>query len=252
MDSSGNLYGTTQGGGSYGFGTVYKLVPQSGGGWLEAVLYSFQDSSDGGFPEAALVQDAVGNLYDTATSGGSKGLGVVFQVDAGGAYSVLYSFGTNADDGQGPESGLILDAGGNLYGTTFYGGGQGSCPHLAQLGCGVVFKLDTAGDYTALYRFTGKTDGAYPAASLMLGPSGSLYGTTTSGGLAGCGAKKLGCGVIFRLNTAGNETVLFTSTDGPGGADPYAGLITDGAGHAYGTASAGGDTGDGTVFRITF
>jgi len=252
-DSAGNLYGTTVTGGYYGYGTVYKLTPQSNGGWIESVLHSFQYSPDGAYPLASLVRDSAGNLYGTASAGGDAGMfcqcGVLFKVNAAGNESTLYAFTGGADGGY-PQANLILDSAGNLYGTTFAGGG-GSCDLTGASGCGVVFKVDTTGKETVLYSFTGEADGADPTAGLIRDSAGNLYGTTFYGGLAGCGEYSAGCGVIFKLDPVGNETVLFTSTGGQGGAHPNAGLIGDGAGNAYGTATTGGAVGDGTVFRIT-
>lgn len=257
MDTLGNLYGTTQSGGTYGNGTVYELTPQSGGGYSESILYSFGASPDGLYPDGTLLLDSAGNLYGTTAGGGANcglgGCGTVFELspNGGGGWNemILHSF-TNSD-GAMPYAGLIADSDGNLYGTTF-AGGHDNCKTLGFDGCGVVFKLDASGNETVLYAFTGLTDGAAPAGSLIRDAAGNLYGTTQYGGLAKCGPISQGCGVIFKLGPRGHETILFTSNGGPGGALPVAGLITDGAGHAYGTASAGGDAGDGTVFRITF
>jgi uncharacterized repeat protein (TIGR03803 family) len=122
---AGNLYGTTYGGGAHGFGTVFELTPQTGGDWTEKSLHSFNDDGkDGWSPEAGLVFDALGNLYGTTTEGGVYGDGTVFELarNVGGAWKerVLHSF--NSTNGETPYSGLIFDASGNLYGTT-YGGG---------------------------------------------------------------------------------------------------------------------------------
>jgi uncharacterized repeat protein (TIGR03803 family) len=190
-DAAGNLYGTTSVGGANGDGTVFKLSPAG----VETVLYSFAGGADGANPLAGLIRDEDGNLYGTTSAGGSSGQGTVFKVDPAGTETVLYSF-TGGTDGGYPEAGLVRDEKGNLYGTTFFGG-LASPPCFSF--CGVVFKVDTAGLETVLYRFTGGADGLNPGASLMLGKAG-LYGTAAYGGDSGpsC-ATGLGCGVVFKV-----------------------------------------------------
>jgi uncharacterized repeat protein (TIGR03803 family) len=188
MDSSGNLYGTTQAGGTHGFGIVFELVPGSGG-YTESILYNFMGLSDGGGPQATLLMDSAGNLYGTANNGGSFGYGVAFELSpTSGGYteSVLYSF-TGGVDGAGPWAGLLMDTAGNLYGTTIKGGSHNA---------GVVFKLsaDTSGGYTesVLYSFTGGGDGGTPQAGLIMDGAGNLYGTTANGGSSNEG-------VVFKI-----------------------------------------------------
>lgn len=238
MDSKGNLYGTTFDGGTppSASGTVFK-VDRTG---KETVVHSFRSSKDdGGFPTADLIRDAEGNLYGTTDEGGAFSLyGTVFKLDAQGKESVLYSF-SGGTDGAFPEAGLIQDANGNLYGTTF-DGGTTNCYIGAGL-CGVVFKLDKNGKEAVLYGFTGP-DGSRPAASLIMDAAGNLYGTTTRGGT-------VDDGIVFKLDPSGAETVLY-SFSGADGAYPTAGLIMDAAGNLYGTTSGGGDRGDGIVFKL--
>jgi uncharacterized repeat protein (TIGR03803 family) len=133
LDSSGNLYGTTYAGGAYGFGTIFKLSP----GGQETVLYSFIGQPDAGNPVGRLLMDKQGNLYGTTSFGGTFGNGAVYELSASGTESLLYSF-TGEADGASPFDGLVIDAAGNLYGTTEIGGNfNNSCP----VGCGVVFKV---------------------------------------------------------------------------------------------------------------
>ena len=148
-------------------------------------------------------------------------------------HNVLYSF-AGGTDGATPTTGLTLDAAGNLYGTTSAGG-------VSKLG--TVFKLDTSGNETLLYSFTGGSDGATPNAGLVLDPTGNLYGTTTLGGAANLGT-------VFKLDTAGTETVLYSFTGGTDGATPRAGLVLDPSGIPYGTTAAGGASNSGTVFKL--
>ncbi len=158
-------------------------------------------------------------------------------------YKVLYTF-TGGTDGALPYAGLIRDSQGNLYGTT-ENGGNSAC----QGGCGVVFKVDTSGNETVLYSFTGGADGWAPLAGLIRDAQGNLYGTTFAGGhISGCGGS--GCGVVFKLDTAGQETALYSFKGGADGATPYAGLIRDAQGNLYGTAG-GGHSGNGVVFKVS-
>ena len=168
QDASGNLYGTTYYGGTNRTGTVFKVTPDG----VETVLHSFGTGTDGQYPYAGLIQDASGNLYGTTQQGGTNGTGTVFKVTPAGVETVLYSFGI-APDGYYPNAGLIQDASGNLYGTTYYGGTNNK---------GTVFKVTPAGVETVLYSFGIAPDGYYPSARLIQDASGNLYGTTTQGG----------------------------------------------------------------------
>ena len=240
MDAQGNLYGTTNYGGSHPpNGVVFKLDPTTR---KETVLHSFgQTSGDGTTPTAGLIMDAQGNLYGTTLQGGSDANGVVFKLDpTTRKETVLHRF-TGGADGSQPLAGLIMDAKGNLYGTTTLGG----------YGGGVVFKLDpTTRKETVLHEFIGgKTDGETPYAGLIFDAQGNLYGTTTNGGDEGCECY----GVVFKLDpTTRKETVLhsFGQTSGDG-TTPWAGLIMDAKGNLYGTAWAGGAYYDGVVFKVT-
>jgi uncharacterized repeat protein (TIGR03803 family) len=242
-DAQGNLYGTTSLGGALGRGTVFK-VDTTG---RETVLHNFTGEADGGFPVAAgLVQNAQGNLYGTTSAGGAYGSGTVFEVDATGRETVLYSFTWTRGDGAAPYAGLVLDAQGNLYGTTEAGGDLG----CESGGCGTVFKLDATGRETVLHSFTGTGgDGANPYAGLVLDAQGNLYGTTDAGGDLAC--ESGGCGTVFKLDATGTETVLhsFAGTGGDG-TFPQAGLVQDAQGNLYGTTNNGGASNYGTVFKL--
>ena len=180
IDSSGNLYGTTEGGGSgcygYGCGTVFKIDAEGN----ESVLHSFSydnNGTDGMLPHAGLVLDSSGNLYGTTFVGGSMGSGTVFKIDAEGDESVLHSLNGLAD-GAYPIAGLTIDAAGNLYGAATNGGSAGA---------GNVFRVDPSGNETVIHNFTGGADGASPSAGLVLDASGNLYGAASFGGPAGYG-----------------------------------------------------------------
>ena len=273
-DASGDLFGTTQDGGSYkgvcdsyGCGVVFRISPISGGGWKETVLHTFTDGVDGGFPSAPLIFDAAGNLYGTAVSGGTGNgcqCGVVFELSltSSGLWkeTVLHTFSGNAD-GSFPFAGLTLDAAGNLYGTAFRGGNLSGCDGS---GCGVVFQLSRVGighwRETVLHSFTGGTDGSQPTAGLTVDGAGNVYGTTPTGGEPSCGFDAKGCGVAFELsptsNGVWNETVLHTFMGGADGSDPASGLTLDANGNLYGTTVFGGNlegcynSGCGVVFEI--
>ena len=250
-DAAGNLYGTAEYGGrgshkvcALGCGVVFKWDKETG---KETVLYSFKGTDgDGAYPDAGLVWDANGNLYGTTSEGGAYGGGTVFKLDQSGKETVLYSFGAAQGDGNLPLAGLVLDANGNLYGTTSEGG-IGGCNYGG--GCGTVFKVDKTGNETVLYSFTGGTDGGFPVFGyLVRDAAGNLYGTTDSGGSSAC---TNGCGVVFKVDESGNETVLYSfSGTGGDGANPDAGLVWDAAGNLYGTTFAGGASGYGTVFML--
>jgi uncharacterized repeat protein (TIGR03803 family) len=255
QDAAGNLYGTTNEGGIYGRGTVFKLT-KSG---MFSVLHSFSGGPDGASSFAPLILDSAGNLYGTTAAGGVEGQGTVFKIDTSGNETVLYSF-TSGSDGGGPTGGLLLDAKGNLYGTASFGGNWG-CGYGGFDTCGVVFKLDKNGIET-VFRAFDNVRGYYPNQGLIRDAAGNFYGTTTSGGITGatlgnpgaCGYN--GCGVVFKLNKKGKETVLHTFTAGADGAEPFLGsLILDSSGNLYGTTLSGGTRGCanyacGVVFKL--
>jgi len=242
-DSAGNLYGTTYNGGPANAGVVYKLNAAG----HETLLHSFSGGTDGSNPSAGVTRCSNGNFYGTTSLGGAANMGVVYEVDAAGQYTVLHSFTGGADGGH-PYAGVTCGSAGNLYGTTVYGGNTVACPAQSYLpgGCGVVFKLDAAGNETVLCSFTGGVDGGYPYAGVILDPAGNLYGTTASGGTENC---YLGCGVVYKLNSTGQETVLYSFMGAPDGGEPKAGLVRDSAGNLYGIAGAGAAYA-GVVFEL--
>lgn len=224
-DKAHNLYGTTFSGGTGSGGTVYKLAPD---GTL-TVLHAFiDDGSDNGFePIGGLIADAAGNLYGTSIGDN------VFKIAPGGSETVLYAF-TGGNDGEYPLAALIRDKNGNFYGTTVDGGPGG---------CGVVFKLKPDGRESVLNAFKCGADGAYPESGLLL-KSGEFYGTTHAGGDAKFGT-------VFKVSRQGRETALYSFTGGKDGKYPeYVTPIMDRAENLYGTASNGGASGCGTIWKL--
>jgi len=199
-DGSGNLYGTTGNGGTYGLGTIFELDTTG----TETVLYSFKGVPDGDGPVSNLILDSDGNLYGTTNNGGigkcnvpNDGCGTVFELDKSGKDRVLYSFkGVSKHDGSSPESALVRDANGNFYGTTASGGAFGNGICSVGAGCGTVFAVSKKGRETVLHSFSGMGDGHFPLAGLVWGMKGNLYGTAATGGNSTC---KGGCGVVFKI-----------------------------------------------------
>ncbi len=270
FDSAGNLYGTTQGGGAIGSGTVYQLTPGSNGLWTEKVIHSFNPKvKDGWTPFSPVTFDTSGNLYGTTQRGGTGGgYGTVFQLTphANGKWTekLLRSFGGDGKDGASPWAGVILDAAGNLYGTTNHGGTDRSgCIFQQQgQGCGTVFQLTPGANgkwtETVLHSFSNNgKDGYEPQASLILDAAGNLYGTTVWGGSAqGSECYGDGCGIVFQLTPGGKgkwtEKILHNfDPEKMDGYNPVYGLILDAAGNLYGTTEWGGANGGGAVFEVT-
>ncbi len=226
-DQAGNLYGTTQYGGTSGIGTVFKLDAAGNYKLLHSFAGDFS-GPDGAYPQPGLVRDEAGNLYGTTSSGGSFGQGPGFKVDAAGAETIVLSFAYA--DGITPQGGLIRDESGNLYGTTAYGGPDDG---------GTVFRVDANGQMTVLHSFTtnGKGDdpGGYsPINGVLRDAAGNLYGA------AGGGVSQWG--VIFSLNIESRVyTVLHTFTGKSDGGAPNGALIGANAGNLYGTTFGGGD-----------
>ncbi len=274
FDKAGNLYGTTEGGGSStadlcpgGCGTIFRLSPNQDGSWTNTILYSFCTKyinnlcQDGAYPQAGLIFDAQGNLYGTTVNGGTvgctqagHGCGTVFELSPqGGSWTekVLYSFcenqvNNNCLDGNFPL-GQLTHASGNLYSTTEGGGGYG---------VGTVFELShgkSGWTETVVYSFCSLgefcSDGAEPQAGVTFDKAGNLYGTTEFGGTNNVH----GTGVVFKLSPGANgwtETVLHSFHQGGDGGVPLGGISFDTLGNLYGTFSGGGPDFAGGIFRI--
>ena len=260
MDASGNIYGTSYSGGSHANkGTVYQMTPNGSGGFSEKVLHNFGVGNDGANPYAGLIMDAAGNMYGTTLYGGRYNGGTVFEMTPNGSggwtESPLYHFNPASTNGAYPLGGLVMDASGNLYGTTF-AGGNFSCGFQSK--CGTVFELSPSGGggwtIQKLHDFQDNNqDGYSPHAGLTFDSAGNLYGTTTYGGA-------FNAGVVFQFATDGNggwtENILYSFGNGDhDGKYPLGTVVLDPAGNVYSTTSDGGgnlcnSTGCGTAFEL--
>jgi uncharacterized repeat protein (TIGR03803 family) len=231
--TDGNFYGTTQDGGPYSHGTIFRISPSG----TYTNLYSFGGSlTDGNSPVAGLVQGTDGSFYGTTQYGGLIGVGTVFRISSTGLYTNLYSFGY-APDGFNPYAPLVQGSDGNFYGTTYFGGPRG---------VGTMFRISPGGAYTNLYSFgSSPADGNFPVAGLVQGDDDRFYGTTQDGGT-------YGYGTVFRINPSGAYTNLYSFGGSPAdGNDLVAGLVQGSDNNFYGTTFGGGTYGSGTVFRIS-
>jgi uncharacterized repeat protein (TIGR03803 family) len=251
FDAASNLYGTSPYGGATNYGVLFELSPQAGGGWTEAVLHSFSNNGHDGYrPQGGLIFDAAGNLYGTTSGGGVHKGGTVFELApaTGGGWTefVLHNFG-GGTDGAEPNAGLVMDAAGNLYGTTTLGGAHGD---------GTAFELTpVAGEgwtEKMLHSFSGTTDGSQPWAGLTFDAAGNLYGTTTGGGA-------YNGGTVFELlpqasgQWLGRVLHAFgqVNANGVSTTEPFGGVVFDAAGNLYGTTYYGGGGGGGVVYELT-
>ena len=247
MDSGGNLYGTTEYGGLYGFGVVYELSPTPND-WTMSVLYNFTGLSDGGYPPSGVVFDNAGNLYGVTYAGGEQNYGAAYQLThaaSGWTEHVLHSFNYQTD-GAYPSGSPVIDSSGNVYGSTeSYGPNNG----------GTVWELSPGNGgwtFSVLYAFTGGPGGG-PFGGLFLDGAGNLYGTTINDGAHGWGS-------VFRLSPSGggwSYTDLYDFTGGSDGGLPYSSVSMDSAGNLFGVTEIGGSSQNcgtdacGVVWEIT-
>jgi uncharacterized repeat protein (TIGR03803 family) len=219
------------------------------------LVYAFTGGPDGGAP-VFLLPDLAGNLYGTTLTGGnlvvdSQGFedsyGTVFKLAPNGNLATLHTF--SGSDGWGPRA-LARDSAGNIYGVTGVGGDLG-CGSPYTNGCGLVFKIDTHGNFSVLHTFEGIPDGWLPY-SLVIDTAGNLYGTTAWGGIAGCGpGPGYGCGTVFKIDTHGTFTTLYTVTGGNDGAYIYSNLLLDATGNLYFATWSNGSGGDGALLKLS-
>lgn len=247
-DAAGNFYGTTQFGGASNRGLVFKLDSTG----HQTILYTFTGGSDGGIPIGRLIRDSGGNLYGMTSLGGDAtcSCGTVFKLAKNGSLKVLHSFKGGKDGAQNqaqPELGLVM-VNGDLYGSASFGGVSG-CD--GSLGCGVIFKVTQTGKETVLYRFTGQADGAFPQ-DLTRDQAGNIYGA------AGGSYKQGNAGTIFKMDTTGKLTTLYTFPGGAAGISPRWHLLRNANGVFHGVTQFGGNTtncavasaGCGVVFAV--
>jgi len=277
-----SLYGTTDYGGDYKVGTIFEIDPATG---AATTLYSFRGGADGAIPDCAMISDTAGDLYGTALRGGANTGGTVFRFEPSNrSLTTLYSFEGGAD-GQYPSGRMVRDPWGNLYGATFSGGAHSY---------GTVFKLSSSGAESVLYSFLGpENDISWPDADLSTDSQGNLYGggggnaqsvgnavfkisktgeetlyaapSGDSGTSAGVVMDSAGnlygtlaivgyYGGVFKMDTTGTYSILYSFTGGLDGTTPGgAGVIRDAKGNLYGTTNSGGvGIKYGTVFELTF
>jgi uncharacterized repeat protein (TIGR03803 family) len=250
FDAKGNIYGTTQGGGVNGTGTVYELSPKKGGGWKEKVIYTFSATgADGIAPSAGMTIAADGTMYSTTPDGGAFGAGTVFSLkktSKGWHQKVIQNLNGSSNGGY-PYEGLMMDAAGNLYGAAPTGGtgGQGVIYRLSHTNKGWVD--------TVLYSFTGQNgDGAgLYWIDLISDQSGNIYGATSFGGTNGTGTvwelvyseskKKYSEKILYEFGASGSGD----------GNNPYGGLAMDSKGNLYGAALNGGSSNLGAFYKLT-
>jgi len=243
LDAAGNVFGETPDGGASGKGTVFELV-RHGTIWQHKILHNFSGGADGSTGSLGpLLFDTHGNLFGVTEVGGAHSAGNVFELSpgAGGTFifKVIYDF-KGQPDAAFAYGGLIPDASGNLYGTTYFGGTSGN---------GAVYELSPHGSgwsERVLYSFKGGTDGSLPTSTLVFDDN-NLYGTTTTGGRPSCD-----CGTIFKLNhISGAESVVHNFGVRPDGSYPYYTLTRGSRGNFFSSTVAGGLYGQGTIFMFT-
>jgi uncharacterized repeat protein (TIGR03803 family) len=244
VDRSGNVFGMTPTGGTYGLGTVYKLQP-NGGTWDFQVIHTFTGGADGSSGSAGRMLLSHGSLYGAATTGGLYGAGVIFELTPTpvGEWDLrtLYSF-HGQPDGSFPYGALLRAASGKWYGTTYYGGRNG---------IGAVYELAPrpTGEWRerVIYSFQNGSDGNSPISNLVSDAAGNLYGTTSEGGL--------GSGTIFKLTPGGGgqwtESVVHAFEGPPDGGFSYNGMVVDPFGNFYGATVHGGIADDGSIYQFT-
>lgn len=225
----GTFYGVTEIGGKYGAGNVYQLTKDG----VLTSLYEFGAyAGDGWNPVCDLAWGPHGELVGTTVNGGANGFGTIFQVTLDGKETLLHSFSSGAD-GRYPAAGVVVDAAGNLYGTT-HNANDGSS--------GTAYKIDAQGVFSVLHTFD-DASGFFPHAALTLDADGNLYGTTEAGGA-------YANGTVFKLTPAGTHSVLYAFTGGADGSTPVAPLYRDKVGNLVGTTSWGGQGYHGTIFTL--
>lgn len=246
LDDKGNVYGMTPTGGADGLGTIFRLHPKQSGNWKLTVIHAFTGGADGTGGSAGRLVFRGRHLYGAATSGGLDGYGTAYQLtpttSGEWGFKTIYTFPGQPNAGF-PYGGLIFDASGNLYGTTYYDGAN-------NLGCVYELIPRHMGEWKEklLHSFAGGNDGQGSIANLVFDAAGNLFGTTSEGGLGGDG-------VVFelkpRLNGSWRESVVHDFTGPPDGAYAYNGMVGDGAGNFFGSTVHGGADDEGAIYEFT-
>jgi uncharacterized repeat protein (TIGR03803 family) len=240
-DAAGNIFGTTT-----NPGIMFKINRQG----QESVFAFFNGGELGIFPTGALTQDAAGNIYGIA-EGGTGGAGTLYKVSPTGQGTVLFAFqgGLTNTDPKLPAGGVLLGANGDIFGAAQFGNSQ-----ACEIGCGSIFRLDSAHQLHSLHNFTGRADGSNPIGPLVRDADGNLFGVAQSGGRRLCPEFFLtpgtGCGVVFKIDSQNRFTILHRFRGQAGGAVPQGGLLLDGAGNLFGTTLKGGIDENGIIFKI--
>jgi uncharacterized repeat protein (TIGR03803 family) len=244
LGSDGTLFGTTESGGVDGM--AYHIQARAHAcssvncPWLESIVHRFGSGTDGAQPLGGVTFDTAGNLYGTTSLGGNSGNGTVYEATRSWqdwTETVIYRF-AGGNDAINPVAGVSVDAAGNLYGTSSFGGTNGA---------GTIYKLTRSGQSwteSVIYNFQGADDGQAPVGGVILDQSGNLYGTTFLGGVNGGGT-------VYKLSPSGTGWTLTTIYSFSGGGGPYNFLTPDASGNLYGTTNRDGAFGDGSVFKLT-
>jgi uncharacterized repeat protein (TIGR03803 family) len=243
-DAAGDLFGTTQEGGAYGLGTVFKISKLGGGGYASTptTLISF-DHQNAAWPEAVPILDSAGDIFGTSLRGGGPNGGVVYEIPlTNGSYATATTTLANFDgpNGEDLQGGFVADSQGDLFGTTIYGGAAGG---------GVVFELVKSGatyTQTVLVNFNG-ADGSLLDSGLVMDAAGDLFGTSQQGGTGGYGTVYE---IVHSGGTYASVPTTLANFTGANGAAPFSGVILDAAGDVFGTTEQGGTSNAGTVFEI--
>jgi uncharacterized repeat protein (TIGR03803 family) len=243
IDGAGDLFGMTPDGGAFSAGTIFELSLKNSN-WHLHTIHAFTGRDDGAVGSLGpLFLDAAGKLYGVTELGGRRSAGTAFRLVRGQSgvwnFTTLYTFKGQPDAGS-PYGGLIPDAAGNLYGTTYYGGSAG---------LGAVYELSPGRNgwtEQILYNFLGGTDGSYPTTTLLFDAAHNLYGTTSTGGRPSCD-----CGTIFKLKpNPWTESIVHDFGVMPDGSYPYYNLTPGPGGGLYGATTYGGVDGFGAVFEL--
>ncbi len=231
LDAGGDIYGTTDFCDPYGDGdgVVFKLAPDG----TETILHFFTGDTDGAQPDGAVTLLRNGDMIGSTTSGGANDSGTLFEITKKGKFKVLHAL--TSDEGSEVRGNLYRDKGGNFYGTALFGGAGGS---------GTLFKYGSDGTFTVLHTFTGGADGEFPEHGVVADTAGNLYGVTAFGGVNGEGS-------VFKYDTAGNFSTLYSFTGDADGGFLYGGMDIDSDGNLYGSTGSGGTSNAGTVFKLT-